>query len=293
MKSRIHILLEHIFYTLLTIPKIAILSKNIASKNIRSLKIGKELIILGNGPSLKEQVKTIKDLTRHDKMCVNHFAESEQYADVKPQFYVLNAPEMWLENVDEIHKEKGKKLFKAISENTQWPLQLFIPVGAKNVGHWQKDIIANKNISVNYFNTVPLEGSVSFIEWAMSRGWGMPRPHNVLIPSIILSMRMNYDTVYLVGADHSWLPEIYVSDKNVVYLTQKHFYDEEHASARPMDKLGKGSRKLHEVLEKFTYAFSCYFLLNDYATKHNITILNATKGSFIDAFKRISTLPKP
>ena len=89
----------------------------------------------------------------------------------------------------------------------------------------------------------------------MENGWGMPRPHNVLIPSIILSMRMGFKKIYLAGADHSWLKEIFVSEDNEVFLTQKHFYDEKKAEARTMDKLGKGSRKLsnEELLNRDYY----------------------------------------
>jgi hypothetical protein len=217
---------------------------------------------------------------------VNHFAESEYYKQIKPNFYVLNAPEMWMEDVESFHREKGQKLFKSIADNTSWSLQLFIPAQAKKVRGWQKVLSENKFITINYFNTTPLEGFEKFIFKMMENGWGMPRPHNVLIPSIILSMRMGFKKIYLAGADHSWLKEIFVSEDNEVFLTQKHFYDEKKAEARTMDKLGKGSRKLHEVLEKFTYAFSCYFLLNRYAKKKQISIINLTEGSFIDAFDR-------
>ena len=41
-------------------------------------------------------------------------------------------------------------------------------------------------------------------------------PHNVLIPSIAIGLRLPFKKIYLAGADHSWLPEITVTDDNEV-----------------------------------------------------------------------------
>jgi hypothetical protein len=75
---------------------------------------------------------------------------------------------------------------------------------------------------------------------------------------------------------------------NRVLIRQKHFYDENTAKPRPMSRAGVGERKLHEILIKFVHAFSGYHEINEYAKSRGVEILNATPGSFIDAFKRIN-----
>lgn len=273
----------------MSIIKIGVLSA-FSIKLPYSAKKNQECVILGNGPSLNMSLTEL-DFKFPDKdlICVNYFAETPFYTTLKPPLYVLNAPEMWLEDVDEDYYEKSDKLFTTIAEKTSWKLALFIPTPAKKYGRWKRKIETNALIEVYYFNTTPIDGFDKFKKFCFERNLGMPRPHNVLIPSIILTINLSYKKIYLLGAEHSWLKEIWVNDSNEVLLTQKHFYDEGSAKALPMNKLGKGSRKLHEVLIKFVYAFQGYFELKSYAEKQNVQILNATPESYIDAFDRVTS----
>ena len=64
----------------------------------------------------------------------------------------------------------------------------------------------------------------------------MPRSHNVLIPTIMIALQLDFKKILLAGADHNWLKDIYVSADNRVFLTQKHFYDAQTAEKKTMDK---------------------------------------------------------
>ena len=57
----------------------------------------------------------------------------------------------------------------------------------------------------------------------------MPRPRNVLIPSIMLAINSGYRRVYVAGADHSWLKTLSVDDENRVVSIQPHFYKEKES----------------------------------------------------------------
>ena len=247
-----------------------------------------DCVILGNGPSLTKAISGQREwLNGKALFCVNHFAESEIYSELRPTNYVLNAPEMWMDDVEEAHYKKGEKLFDSIAKYTTWPLNLYIPIASRKFTRWKKRIKQNKNIKIHYFNTTPIQGFQFFSFFCFKKGLGLPRPHNVLIPTIVLSCNLGFEKIYLWGADHSWLKDIWVNDNNLVLLTQKHFYDQKSATPKPMDKLGKGSRKLHEILQKFAYAFEGYFILRNYAGWRGNKIINATPDSYIDAFERL------
>jgi hypothetical protein len=102
------------------------------------------------------------------------------------------------------------------------------------------------------------------------------------------AISIGFKTIYIFGADHSWLKDIEVDNDNNVLVNQKHFYDNDTSKPRPMHKKGIHNRKLHEVLMKFMLAFAGYHEINDYSRRKGINIYNATTGSYIDAFKRIS-----
>jgi hypothetical protein len=277
--------LVNLFGTLTTIFKIILWS---GFKIKPSLENNEEnCLILGNGPSLEKSISENKDsMTKMTILSVNYFAETSLFKILKPSLYVVNAPEMWLDEVDAVYLDKSEKLFKIITEETCWHMDFFIPYRAKNFTRWQKILAQNKNIRINYFNSTPIEGFKWFRYFSYNRYLGMPRPHNVLIPSLMLCLALRFKKIYLFGADHSWMKDISVTEGNEVLLNQKHFYDKDTSKAKSMHHLGKGNRKMHEVLQKFVYAFQGYFEINDYSIYRGQEIINCTEGSYIDAFRR-------
>jgi hypothetical protein len=277
--------LVELFQTIASVIKILIGSGFFIKPEIRF--DGKTCIILGNGPSLNQSIDEYQPiLGNHKLLCVNHFAESPVYEKIKPEIYILNAPEMWMDDVEPFYHEKGKNLFNAISNNTNWGMDLFIPYSARKFQRWQEVINKNTQIRIFYFNSTPIEGYGWFRRLCYNNYLGMPRPHNVLIPSLMLSLYSKFGKIYLLGTDHSWMKDLWVTEDNEVLLNQKHFYDKNTSTAKPMDNLGKGSRKMHEVLQKFVYAFRGYIEINEYSRLKGQEIINCTKGSYIDAFKR-------
>jgi len=287
---------ENLFLSFTSILRILFLSKF----NIR-LKKGTNYdscVILGNGPSLNQFIKEQSDfLSGKATLCVNYFARSkEEYLKFKPDYYVINAPEFWQKEEKEGWQEERMEIFQIIAALTQADIKLFVPKMAKRHKKWKENLEKNEHISIIYFNNIPIEGFRFLTHWAYKSNLGMPRPHNVLIPSILFMINLRYTELYIVGAEHSWLKELFVTNENKVLLSQKHFYhadkNEEKTEfntgkARPM-YLGatKKERKLHEVLEKFFYAFRSYWELKDYAAYRGTEIFNLTKDSYIDAFTK-------
>lgn len=278
-------LIDNSLKTFLSILRVIFLSKFFVSIP-KSVK--KEIVILGNGPSFKNDYYTCKSfLLDKELICVNHFPSSDFYTDLKPKYYIISAPDLWLDNIDQKFIDGSNHLFENLAQKTSWDLTFFVPFEAKKHLRWQNIFKENKYINIIWYNNIAVEGFNFFKHCLYRFNLGMPRPHNIMIPSMMISIALGFKKIYLWGADHSWLPEISVTDDNEVLIHQKHFYDENTSSAQPLDKRGKGKRKLHEVLHKFMTAFEGYFTINDYAKTLQVKIFNTTKGSFIDAFKRL------
>jgi len=256
-----------------------------SSWNIRFTDQANDSIyILGNGPSLND-IATEK-LSGKVCLAVNNFAMTPLFTEIKPAFYVIAAPEYWLEHVDHNYKEMRNNLFAQIKDKLSWNMEIFIPYKSRKYKLKDRLHALSPNLKISYYNDTPAEGIAVLTQYAYKKRLGMPRPHNVLIPSIMIAIWKNFKQIYLFGADHSWLSEIFVSEDNTAYLTQKHFYDSKVAKPDIMKKKGTGTRKLHEILRKFMLTFEAYHQINAYAIKNNISIINKTKNSFIDAFSR-------
>jgi len=278
---------KNLLATLETILKFFILSKRTKFKKLYSTN-NKEVVILGNGPSLTKMIKEHSSfLENKDIVSVNYFPSSDLYKKIMPKYLISSAEELFLENVNDDYIKNSNKLFQDLKERTTWPIICFFPFIAQKHNRWQKIIAGNKNISVYYYNKTPIEGFKIFRQWSFNKKLGMARPHNVLIPCISLMIWLGYKKIYLWGADHSWLKEISVDENNNALVNQKHFYDEGKSKPETMKQGGKGKRRLHEMLYKFMISFREYFNVLDYAKDNNAKIINCTKGSFIDAFERM------
>jgi hypothetical protein len=284
-KSKFQIFVENTIQSLLSILKIAVFSKSVTS--YKKLRGGDSCIVLGNGPSLNKSMKEhpVFFSSRH-LFAVNHFASSDYYTQLKPEYYVLNATEMWNPKAYDKYVKMGETLFTQLAEKTEWPLHLFINSEAAKYSKWKKILASNRHIRVYYFNAAPVEGFQTFEHFCYQKNLGMPRPHNVLIPSLIIALNLKFKKIYIAGADHNWMKDMMVDENNRVYLTQKHFYDEKTAQKNTMHKRGTGVRRMHEVLQKFAHSFESYLKIRAYADKLGIPVINLTEGSFIDAFER-------
>ena len=249
-------------------------------------------VILANGPSLKSGMAAFGDrLSAYDVFGVNLYPSTDFFEQLPPHFLVVAAPEFFIPNVLESYKAMAEAFFNDLLHRTTQPIHLFFPKLAAAYPAWQQKLDGNPLLSWSFYNSTPVEGFSALVEWAIASRRGMPRPHNVLIPTLVLALQMGYKQIYLMGADHSWLKDLWVNEDNRVMLKQKHFYDEDTAKAAPMYKLGRTERNLHEVLEKFQLSFKAYHLLQAYAEKRGVSIINLSPNSYIDAFERKAHLP--
>ena len=258
--------------------KVTLLSKS-ASHSSDEGK-GKELIILGNGPSLRATIDNDLDtLLSHDLMAVNFAALTDDFLKLRPKYYILADGHFF----NAFHSDPNvKKLWERIS-NVSWRMTLLIPIRFK---HLVKPLIMNStSIKLRYFNLTPVEGFKWLKHLLFSIGAGMPRPRNVLIPAIMEGIRLGYDKIVLYGADHSWTKTLDVDKDNFVVSVQPHFYKDNEDEHKRVRETYKGLR-LHDVLGSMTIAFKSYWEIAVYAEKKRVEIINATPDSMIDAFRR-------
>ena len=283
--QKITIFFTSLFQSCLSILKIALLSNWFASLK----KFGKdedECAVLGNGPCLNKDFElNLEFIKSKKKLCVNFFALSKEYEIIRPDIYVLSAPEFWLKNTTDWFKDKRAQLIENLVSRTSWQMTLLIPFAAKKSEFCQK-IRSQRNITVIFYNNTPVEGFKSIVNILFKMNLGMPRPHNVLVPSIYLAVNLGFKKIFIFGADHSFHEEITIDDSNTMTVNHEHFYDKKEVRM-PMYRLDGEEYHIHDIFRKLYLAFQSYFILKDYAEYMGVIILNASSRSYIDAFEKI------
>ena len=257
--------------------KIALLSRPTHAKKAKSAE--KPLIILANGPSLRQTIDDFGEtLQQYPTLAVNLAANAPEFKSLKPTYYVLADPHFF--------KSTEQPNVKLLWENlcrVDWPMTLF-------VDHRFKKIVQNfaalpECVSLETFNAVGAEGFAAFEKLAYRSGAAMPRPRNVLIPSLMIGIRLGYSTIYICGADHSWMRDLRVTEDNEVVSGMNHFYKEDNKEVKRARNEYRDYR-LHQIIQSFYVAFMSYHKIRRFADSQGVKIFNATPGSYIDAFDR-------
>lgn len=237
------------------------------------------IIVMGNGPSLAQTIAEHGSLLASmPTMAVNFAAIAPEFARLRPRYYIMVDPLFFTPS----EQPNMQRLRRALAD-VDWDMTLIVPCG--KAAELDAAITANPHIHILCINAVGLEGWQWLTHWAYSHRLGMPRPRNVLIPAIMAAAWLGYDTIYLAGADHSWMRTIAVDDGNNVISVQPHFYKDDAAEQKRVDTTYRGYR-LHDIVHSFYIAFRSYHLLQAWARRRHIDIFNVTPGSYIDAFDR-------
>lgn len=238
-----------------------------------------KLIIMGNGPSLRKVLDDHLDVLRDTAcMAVNFAANTPDFFKVKPALYTIADPHFYQSTAD----ENVTRLLSNLSR-VDWPMYLFVPrEAADNL----RLLISNDSITVVGYNAVGVEGWSPLVHKFFDLRLAMPRPRNVMIPSIMIGAWLGFSNIYLAGADHSWTQGLGVAPDNRVITNLPHYYqDNAHEQSRV--KAVYTHHHLHDLFLSYYIAFKAYHEIQAWAAKRNIHIYNVTPGSFIDAFTRV------
>lgn len=260
--------------------RVACLSRPV-SKPIQ-VAADKELVILGNGPSLRTLLdKEPEFRVGRDLMAVNFFAITPEFTVLKPEHYILADPHFF--NLDGKDSNVASLWENLLSSSHA--MTLHIPANMRRHPSVKKFVTGGNGRNLLCFNMTPGEGFKRVRNVLYSHKLAMPRPRNVMIPAIMEAIASGYKKIYLAGADHTWSRTLSVDESNRVVSVQPHFYKDGAEEQRRVYSEYAGYH-LHDILKSLYIAFSSYHLIADFIKERDIAIINITPGSFIDAFPR-------
>ena len=236
----------------------------------------KSCYIFLNGPSLNEDIlDKIDFLLKQDIFVVNFMPGYELFKKIRPKYIVLADPVFF--NIDNYKNGLKEKMnsFQENVNNADWELKIMIP--------YKKNFMSfndNKNVEVLFYNSYSfLNGFNSFRYYCFKRGIAMPSMVSVLIPCIMNAITIGYKEINIMGADHDWINNIFIDERNKMYMKNTHFYE---TDPEPISL----SYSMSQILRGQYQAFLNYEIIRRYADYYNIKIYNLSKKSMIDSFER-------
>lgn len=286
LSEKIILAIRHTFDTALYFAVMAVKEdfRNYVARAGRGSASGDKVAILGNGPSLaKELPELLAKGEEYDFMAVNFFAEDERFAELKPAYYVLSDPMFFRATA---MQERVDSLYRLLTERVTWPMTLYVQYYNPEKFDYRA-ALPNKNIRIVPFHTTLYEGFSSVRHWLFKRGLGSANYGTVVQVGEYVALLLGYKRVELYGVDHTLLDGLVVDTENRLCRRDSHYYDTKPAEPKPiMKKVPAEPYTVAEYLAETAQLFRGHEILRDYADALGAEIINCTKGSLIDSYKR-------
>ena len=249
----------------------------------------KRLLVLGNGPSLAEQMPQLiadKAWEQGDIMAVNFFSTSDEFTTLKPKYYILSDPQFFRAAG---HSQRVADMYRALAEKVSWPMTLYVQYYNPEKFDYQAAVGHNPNIRIVKFHTTLFRGFRSVEFWCYRRGLGSGNFGTVVQNGEFIATLLGYRTIELYGVDHTLLEGLTVNEQNQLCRIQSHYYDSQKAEAKPIYVNATNPPRpytMHSYLAETAELFRGHEVLADYARTQGVRIINRTHNSMIDAYER-------
>lgn len=244
-----------------------------------------KIIVLANGPSLKDELSSFKNTERSniDFIALNYFANDHTFFEIKPKDYCLADPMFFRKT----HREKeALELLKLLQNKVNWKMNIYIPSDLYS-DFMEFSVITNKFIRIIRVNTRIYKGkNLKIKHYLYDKGLSTPLVSTVAVLAIFIALKKNISTIELYGVDHTFFDNLIVNDENQVCRKETHFYDNKSILKPLLKNENDEVFLMSEYVFMIGNMFKSHDELASYARYLNLLIINKTKGSLIDSYLR-------
>jgi hypothetical protein len=263
---------------------------NREAKGLRSINFLKEnddVIVLGNGPSLKNDLEIIAEIAdQHDFVFVNNFCSSPYYEIFKPNKYVFLDGYFFSENAHPDWIKQREETFKVINERTTWRMQIFLPMGADKT--ILEKIIVNPNVEIINVKVHPvfLKKYGKLTRVLFDSGFFGPAQNNVLIYAVYFILFAGYKNLKIFGSDFSIYKNIEVDKFNRLVMKFEHFNGVDRFEVLKTGPMKDRSPNMSNMMFSAFRILKQHEIIRQYADDLGVNIYNLSSYSLIDAYER-------
>ena len=252
-------------------------------------KKNKKCIILGNGPSLNDDIDSILKVSNKDLdiYSVNYFARSKFFKVLKPNYYFFSDKMFWRKDLL-LNVKKDNELIFEILKSVDWKITIICP--NEGLHNLKNKLSVNKNLSfvvvpIRFSNLLTPKFTYLSIRY---RFFSVPNVNSV-ITLLWTAVFMNYKKILLYGCDFSAFKSFMVDQKtNEMTVSTKHFYSNSSAEKNASKKyVGQRDKTLSERIFQVYRGFRYLDVLSKISKDLNVNVINCSSFSFIDSFPRI------
>ena len=243
-------------------------SHNKKFKPTKPKKMGKKLLLVGNGPSCDDYLNNRELFKEYDILCVNLFPSKneKEFCEIKPKYICLADPNFITDGIEAVDE-----VFNAINK-IDWICYIISPA----YFHFEK--INNPKVRYIKMSSFLYEEENNRRDDWYCKNFATPSIVNVINLALFFGITFGYETIGLIGVESNFHEGLRVDKENKKYIIENHFYHEDYW------------RELEQDLWKL-YLFWSKNLQTDYALsmiaqKVECQITNYTTNSLIDVFDK-------
>jgi hypothetical protein len=251
---------------------------------IRYLEKKNEIIIFGNGPSLKKDLAKVKK--NFQIFAVNTFLSKKFYKTYQPTFLCCIDSMFWAKyaRLSKSVKQPIIDTFKELNK-INYSLIIFLPSKAKKIFNKR---IKNKNIRLISIPFLSYDFNSSAYINLLSL-FKLPPPRvNVVITSIYISLILGIKNIKLFGVDMNSIHSYKVNQKNnLSYLEYIHFSKSKKNSVKFRDKfIDRKETSLYVKLKREASNFKWFAYVALLSKNMHVNLKNKSSESLIDSIDR-------
>ena len=240
----------------------------------------KEILILGNGPSLNElDLFALRE--KLDFACVNWFAvQSSLFRKLKPCYYVLIDGDFFVkeEMLSEKKRDSRNRLFNEFNM-IDWSMVVITP---------QKYRIEINNPYITYeaVSTGRLYNDYlyKFMNFLYSKNLAVCGLQNVVVGALHYFIMKKFKTIYMAGVDMSEFQVYKVDGRNHVLAEYTHFYGIDYVDCTETGSIPQG--EFSRWMGYYVRMLKEFYCMSQFAAYQSVKVINLSENSFIDVFEK-------
>ncbi len=246
--------------------------RKVGAKCFNPYKFEKDVLILGNAPSLRDVDFSKFDLDNMYVGCVNFFpTKSDLYWKIRPKYIFLLDPSLF-----DFSNIEVKELWKCLSEST-WKIVVitfYDSVINCNIGdNITIERIPKERISYEHFKR--------FRYFLYRKRYAIPGAQDVIGGALYYFIMHRPNIIYMAGVDLSEFVYFRVDKDNIVYAEVEYSYGKQKYIYE-YEQPGRFFYRL-DLIKKM---FEEMYYLSKFSKDRGVTIYNLSINSYVDVFKK-------